>query len=137
MEQIAISKFKATCLAVLERVRQTGEPVLVTRFGAPVAEIGPAGKGRLRRREAGRLAHTGRILGDIVSPISNEEDWEALRGAAGGQRGPRARSHRQPFAGVAPHALRAKSAPRPSEHKRGARGRERLSESRAGVRARQ
>jgi len=96
MEQIAISKFKATCLAVLERVRQTGEPVLVTRFGAPVAEIGPAGQGRLRRREAGRLAHTGRILGDIVTPISHEEDWEALRGEAARKRGPRARAHRRP-----------------------------------------
>ena len=39
MEEMAISKFKATCLAVLERVRKTGEPVLVTRFGHPIAEI--------------------------------------------------------------------------------------------------
>jgi hypothetical protein len=28
MKEIAISKFKATCLAVLERVRKTGEPIL-------------------------------------------------------------------------------------------------------------
>ncbi len=41
MEEIAISKFKATCLAVLERVRKTGKPVLVTRFGEPVAELVP------------------------------------------------------------------------------------------------
>src|SRR6266404_5716433 len=41
MEEIAISKFKATCLAVLERVRKTGRPVLVTRFGEPVAELVP------------------------------------------------------------------------------------------------
>ena len=39
MEEIAISKFKATCLAVLERVRRTGKPILVTRFGKPVAEV--------------------------------------------------------------------------------------------------
>ena len=30
LETIAISKFKATCLAVLERVRVTGEPILVS-----------------------------------------------------------------------------------------------------------
>ena len=30
MEAIAISKFKARCLAILERVRRTGEEVLVT-----------------------------------------------------------------------------------------------------------
>ena len=39
MEEMAISKFKATCLAVLERVRKTGEPVLITRFGHPIAEV--------------------------------------------------------------------------------------------------
>lgn len=41
MRDIAISKFKATCLAVLEDVRRTGAPVTVTRFGKPVAEIVP------------------------------------------------------------------------------------------------
>ena len=38
-DTIAISRFKATCLAVLERVHRTGRPVLVTRFGVPVAEV--------------------------------------------------------------------------------------------------
>ena len=33
MEEIAISKFKATCLSILERVRKTGKPIRVTRFG--------------------------------------------------------------------------------------------------------
>ena len=93
MEQIAISKFKATCLAVLERVRQSGEPVLVTRFGRPVAEINAPGAGRRRKRESGRLAHTGRILGDIMAPISAEEDWEALRREPAGARGKRAQTH--------------------------------------------
>ena len=41
MEQIAVSKFKATCLAVLERVSKTRKPVLVTRFGKPVAQVIP------------------------------------------------------------------------------------------------
>jgi len=41
MEEIAISKFKATCLAVLERVRLTNQPIRVTRFGKPIAEILP------------------------------------------------------------------------------------------------
>jgi prevent-host-death family protein len=41
MEEIAISKFKATCLSVLENVRKTGKTVLVTRFGEPVAEVVP------------------------------------------------------------------------------------------------
>lgn len=41
MKEISISKFKATCLGVLEQVRKTRQPVRVTRFGKPVAEIVP------------------------------------------------------------------------------------------------
>jgi antitoxin (DNA-binding transcriptional repressor) of toxin-antitoxin stability system len=41
MEQISISKFKATCLAVLERVRQTRAPILITKQGKVIAEINP------------------------------------------------------------------------------------------------
>ena len=79
MEQIAISKFKATCLAVLENVRRSGEPVLVTRFGKPVAEIVPPRSAEIQRRQLGRMAGTGRIIGDIISPAADEADWEALK----------------------------------------------------------
>jgi hypothetical protein len=33
MEQISISKFRAICLAVLERVRRSREPALVMKSG--------------------------------------------------------------------------------------------------------
>ena len=39
MESIPISKFKATCLSVLKSVKRTGRPVLITRYGQPVAEV--------------------------------------------------------------------------------------------------
>jgi antitoxin (DNA-binding transcriptional repressor) of toxin-antitoxin stability system len=42
MREIAVSKFKATCLAVFQDVQKTGRPVRVTRFGKPLAEIVPA-----------------------------------------------------------------------------------------------
>ncbi len=79
MEEIAISKFKATCLAVLERVRKTGKPVLVTRFGAPVAEIVPPPMPEKPKGWLGAMKGTARIVGDIVSPASNADDWEVLR----------------------------------------------------------
>jgi prevent-host-death family protein len=79
VEEIAISKFKATCLAVLENVRKTGKRVLVTRFGKPVAEVVPPHASRKPRLWVGSLAGTGYINGDIVSPASEEDDWEALR----------------------------------------------------------
>jgi prevent-host-death family protein len=78
MKEIAISKFKATCLAVLERVRKTGEPVVVTRFGQPVAKISPPDPAK-RGARLGTGAGTMVILGDIVSPIGDESDWEAAQ----------------------------------------------------------
>lgn len=79
MEQVAISKFKATCLAVLKRVNRTGEPVLVTRFGKPMAEIVPPSPAVQPRRVLGEMRGTARIVGDIVSPVVDEDEWEVLR----------------------------------------------------------
>ena len=78
MESIAISKFKATCLRVLERVRKTRKPVLVTRFGKPVAQIVAPPEPERPKRWIGSMAGTMRIVGDIVAPASDESDWEAL-----------------------------------------------------------
>jgi len=76
---MAISKFKATCLGVLERVRRTRKPVLVTRFGEPVAQVVPPPPAPRPKRILGAMAGTGKILGDIIAPATDESDWEALR----------------------------------------------------------
>jgi prevent-host-death family protein len=79
MESIAVSKFKATCLAVLQRVKRTGRPVRVTRFGKPVADVVPP---RVEEPEGGWIGvMVGRaeITGDIVGPAVRASDWEALR----------------------------------------------------------
>ncbi len=78
MEQIAISKFKATCLAVLDKVKNTGEPILITRFGIPVAKIVPPGATGVVPR-FGTGVGSMEILGDIVGPISDIAEWEASR----------------------------------------------------------
>ena len=79
MEEMAISKFKARCLAVLERVRKTRKPVLITRFGKPVAEVVPPHAPTPPLDWIGSLRSTGTNEGDIVSPASDEAEWEALR----------------------------------------------------------
>jgi prevent-host-death family protein len=69
MKEIAISEFKANCHGVLEQVRKTRIPIRVTRFGKPVAEVVPASPGKRRPNWLGCMAGTGRIVGDIVSPV--------------------------------------------------------------------
>lgn len=79
MEEIAISRFKATCLAVLERVRRTGRPVRVTRFGEPVADVVPPSAPSRPASWLGSMASTAELRGDVVGPASSEEDWDTLR----------------------------------------------------------
>jgi prevent-host-death family protein len=75
MRQMAISKFKAECLSVMEEVRVSGRPLLVTRFGKPVAEVVPV-MPKKRKNWLGCMKGTGVIVGDIISPTG--EKWEAL-----------------------------------------------------------
>lgn len=72
---MAISKFKATCLAVLERVRRTGKPVQITRFGKPVAEVVPPSPPARGSEWVGAMRGTGKIVGDIVGPATSLADW--------------------------------------------------------------
>ena len=79
VDTVNISTFKATCLARLDRVKRTGQPLLVTRKGDPIAEIRPPSPTKARASWLGTLAGTGRILGDVVSPAAPADEWEALR----------------------------------------------------------
>ena len=78
MDTIAVSKFKATCLERLERVRLTGRPLLVTKRGVPIAQILPPPSPEPPPSGFGVMAGTVKELGDILVPI-DEADWEALR----------------------------------------------------------
>jgi len=79
MHSMPISKFKATCLAALEDVRRTGRPLLVTRFGKPVAEIVPPTPAPVTRNWLGDMRGTAQIVGDITMPSSELVDWNACK----------------------------------------------------------
>jgi len=78
MEEIAISEFKAKCLALLDQVQKTKKPILITRFGKPVAEVIPPSP-KPTSDWMGSMKGSMKILGDIVSPASEESEWEVLR----------------------------------------------------------
>jgi prevent-host-death family protein len=78
MKEIAISEFKAKCLALLEQVQKTKKPIRVTRFGKPIAEVVPPSPAQVSDW-MGSMKDSIEIRGDIVSPANEESDWEALR----------------------------------------------------------
>lgn len=70
--EIAASKFKAECLALLDQVAATGEEIVVTKRGKPVARVTP-------------VEEPPSLLGSITYNVSDEEliepfdDWEIDR----------------------------------------------------------
>jgi prevent-host-death family protein len=78
MREVTISGFKANCSALLNQVQKTKQPLRVTRFGRPIAEIMPTAPEPSRADWFGSMTGTFEILGDIVSPANDEDDWQAL-----------------------------------------------------------
>jgi antitoxin (DNA-binding transcriptional repressor) of toxin-antitoxin stability system len=58
-------------------VNKTKAPILITRFGVPVAELIPAKTRKKKGDWLGCMKGTARITGDIVGPIIDLSDIEA------------------------------------------------------------
>ncbi|HKV63591.1 MAG TPA: type II toxin-antitoxin system Phd/YefM family antitoxin [Candidatus Acidoferrum sp.] len=78
MEEVSISQFKAKCLALLEQVNKTKKPLRITRHGKPVAEVIPPTAVFDRASWIGSMKDS-KIIGDIISPANDEDEWEVLR----------------------------------------------------------
>ena len=78
MKEIPVSEFKANCSALIEHVRKTKRSIRITRRGKPIAEIIPLASAKGANR-LGRMRGTAEIVGDIVSPVIDLEDIEALQ----------------------------------------------------------
>jgi len=72
MKKIAAGEFKARCLTLMEDVRSTREPLIITKRGKPVAKLVPADGDK--DDFIGRLEGVFRVVGDIESPI---DEWES------------------------------------------------------------
>jgi len=72
---IPAGQFKAKCLQIMDDVAQTREPIVITKFGKPVAKLVPIPPARVELIGAMR----GSVLweGDIISPIDVE--WDAMK----------------------------------------------------------
>ena len=79
MRTMNASEFKAKCLKVLDEVARTGESLTILKRGMPVARLVPPTPEEAEYAQ-GTLVGTGRILGDVISPVVPAEDWDAVRG---------------------------------------------------------
>jgi prevent-host-death family protein len=76
MKTMVVSEFKAKCTAVLREAQRTGETILVTRRGDPLARVEPI-RQEPHKRRLGMLRGRMRIHGDIVQ-TDTADDWETL-----------------------------------------------------------
>ena len=67
---VPAGEFKAKCLALLDEVSITGEELIVTKRGKPVAKVAA-----VETAEPPTLIGSVRWEKDIVSPV--DEDWKA------------------------------------------------------------
>ena len=78
MKTVPAGQFKQTCLRLLDQVRETGEAIVITKRGDPVAQLAPLPR-TAESDWTGAMRGTGDILGDLLAPASEEEEWEVLR----------------------------------------------------------
>ena len=77
MKQMRASVFKARCLAVMNDIQATGEPVIVTKRGKPVVKVVPV---KPEKDDIfGFMAGDVKIVGDIESPVVPLKDWKITR----------------------------------------------------------
>jgi prevent-host-death family protein len=72
---IKASEFKAKCLSLMDEVAQSGESLVITKNGKPVAELKPYGAEK--KNLFGIWKDAVVVTGDIVSPIDVE--WDAMK----------------------------------------------------------
>ena len=69
------AEFKARCLELMDEVAVSGEPIIVTKRGKPVAQLGPIVS--KPKTLFGYLRGRVEIVGDIIAPI--DVAWDAER----------------------------------------------------------
>ena len=88
MRTMGAGEFKAKCLAVMDDVAASGEPVLITKRGKPVVRLVPSEEASVRKVDVDSIhgALRGFItqtdsgaLDDLVNPIFPIEDWDILK----------------------------------------------------------
>lgn len=73
---IPAAVFKAECLRLMDEVARTGQPIVITKHGKPVAQLVPVPTEP--ESMFGYMSNTVTIKGDLVAPTA--ESWDADSG---------------------------------------------------------
>ncbi len=75
MKEMPAGQFKTHCLAVMDQVHDSKEPVVITKHGKPVVKLIPV----LTKEDDlfGSMAGKARIVGDLINTVPPAE-WEDL-----------------------------------------------------------
>jgi prevent-host-death family protein len=76
LKEINASGFKAKCLAILDEVARTGQPVTILKRGRPIAQLIPPVP-RLGCYPQEALVGTVQIHGDVIVPVLPAETWDS------------------------------------------------------------
>jgi prevent-host-death family protein len=76
-DTLPAAEFKAKCLALIDRVRERGESITITKRGRVVARLVPAGDEN--ERPWIELRGRGHWSGDPYAPVVDEGEIEALK----------------------------------------------------------
>lgn len=74
MIQVTATEYKHNALKLLEQVRVSGEAVQITKRGRPIAQLVRVDDG-IPQRQFGQFRGDVKLVGDIVGPIVDPEDW--------------------------------------------------------------
>ena len=69
---VPAAEFQENCAALIDAVANTGDEVLVEKDGRVVAKL-------IATREPGPMHGTILYMGDVVSPVTDPEDWDAMK----------------------------------------------------------
>lgn len=72
---IPAGEFKSKCLKLLDEVAEKRQPLIITKYGKPVAQVVPIPA--KQRDIVGSMKGSVTILGDIIAPLDVE--WDAMK----------------------------------------------------------
>lgn len=77
MKSIPAGNFKTHCLGLMDEVERTRQPIVITKRGKPIAKLVPVDSAK--DDLIGSWAGSVRIVGDIVAPAFDPDDWDLLK----------------------------------------------------------